>query len=449
MFLNPQYLLLTTFLIKRMKQIVVILLLFFTLKSTTSGQSRVLKGTLTAQPNTSTTIFPHIVVSKTPETLKDDSALFNPRYVPPPPIDSSTLISTSTVKEDIRNQNAQFTIDANKGGTSLTPTLSFGKNKQPQQTPETVYQYKTPDTKPIVENDVAVNSNTPPPSFHYNPKGTVNKKPINNNHINTATVGALVTDPTDLAASNNYGNTTTVSKWQPKKQMARTSWKKSTSTDSNKGVVVQKWVNPNLKKQIPAINSVVNTVPQNYNGVNNSSTTLTPSIRTKTQPIPSEQNNNSLTPNVNTNNNSSQSQEQQNTSGIRPDYKINLGVDGKFTVTFFNNGGSVIITQFGRIASVSMPTSGGNVTPQYNYRGLLESVGNLPIQYTYEGRVQSVGNSNIGYNYNGNIQSIGNTQIVYNYNGTIDKIGNTKVNYDANGNVSGTSGANPVIAMKQ
>ena len=190
-------------------------------------------------------------------------------------------------------------------------------------------------------------------------------------------------------------------------------------------------------------------MPQNYNGVNNSSTTLTPSIRNKTQPIPSEQNNNSLTPNVNTNNNSSQSQEQQNTSGIRPDYKINLGVDGKFTVTFFNNGGSVIITQFGRIASVSMPTSGGNVTPQYNYRGLLESVGNLPIQYTYEGRVQSVGNSNIGYNYNGNIQSIGNTQIVYNYNGTIDKIGNTKVNYDANGNVSGTSGANPVIAMKQ
>ncbi len=432
-----------------MKHVVVILFLLFTLKLTTSGQSRVLKGTLTAQPNTSTTIFPHIVVSKTPEAQKDDSALFNPRYVPPPPIDSSTLNATSIVKEDIRNQNAQFTIDANKGGSSLTPTLSFGRNKQPQQISETVYQYKTPDAKPILENDGEVNSITPPPSFHYNPKevgtkkGTVKNINANSNRSNSGNY--LVTDPTDLAASNNYGNSTPVSKGQPKKQVAGTSWKKSTSTDSNKGVV-QKWVNPNVKKQVPPNNGTLNSSPQNNNVGNN---TLTPSVRAKSQPSQSEQNNNSITPSVITNNNSTQLQEQQVTSGIRPDYKINLGLDGKFTVTFFNNGGSVIITQFGRIASVSMPTSGGNVTPQYNYRGLLESVGNLPIQYTYEGRVQSVGNSNIGYNYNGNIQSIGNTQIAYNFNGTIDKIGNTKVNYDANGNVSGTSGTNPVIAMKQ
>jgi len=431
-----------------MKQIVGILFLLFTLKFSTSGQSRVLKGTITAQPNTSTTIFPHIVVSKTPESQKEDSALFNPKYIPPTPIDSSTLNTLSSANGISGNQNSQLYIDANKGGASLTPTLSFGRNKQPQQTTESIYQYKTPDAKPIIDNGEAENTNTPPPSFHYNPKGVGTKKiiPKNNNGYNTS--NSLVTDPNDLAASNNYGNTTTVLKWQPKKQVAGTSWKKGTTTDSSK-LVVHKWVNPKLKKQFPAISHNVNNTPQNYGVTNNNGNTQTPSIRIKSQPLQSENNNNSSISNVNNSSVSNLVQEQQNTSGVRPEYKVNLGTDGKFTITFFNNGGSIVITQFGRIANVTMPTTGGNVTPQYNYRGLLESVGNLPIQYTYEGRVQSVGSSNLGYNYNGNVQSIGSTQLTYNYNGTIDKIGNTKVIYDANGNVSGTSGANPMIAMKQ
>ena len=431
-----------------MKQIVGILLLLFTLKLTTSGQSRVLTGTLTAQSNTSTTILPHIVISKTSVAQKEDSAMFNPRYVAPPQIDSSTLIKPSIPNGDGGNQNAQLHVDANKGGSSLTPTLSFGRNKQPQETPETVYQYKTPDAKPIIDNGEAENTNTPPPSFHYNPKGTGAKKVVPQKNSSYNTPNSLVTDPNDLAASNNYGNTTTVPKWHPKKQVAVTSWNKSSTTDSSK-VVANKWVNPKLKKQVPANNYTVNNTPQNYIVDNNNGNSLTPSIRVKNQPLQTESNNNRSNPNVNTSNTSTQVQEQQNTSGVRPEYKVNLGSDGKFTVTFFNNGGSVVITQFGRIANVTMPTTGGNVTPQYNYRGLLESVGNLPIQYTYEGRVQSVGSSNLGYNYIGNVQSIGNTQLSYNFNGTIDKIGNTKVIYDANGNVSGTSGTNPMIAMKQ
>jgi len=431
-----------------MKQIVGILFLLFTLKLTTSGQSRVLTGTLTAQPNTSTTIFPHIVVSKTPDAQKEDSALFNPKYVPPPPIDSSTLNTTSIANGDVGNQNSQLHIDANKGGSSLTPTLSFGRNKQPQQTTETIYQYKTPDAKPIIDNGEADNTVTPPPSFHYNPKGVGTKKVVPKSNNGYVTPNSLVTDPNDLAASNNYGNTTTVTKWHPKKQVAGTSWKKATTTDSSK-TVVHKWVNPKLKKQIPANNYSANNNPQTYVVNNNNGNTLTPSIRVKTQPTQSENNNISASQNVNMGNPTNQVQEQPNTSGVRPEYKVNLGTDGKFTITFFNNGGSIVITQFGRISSVTMPTTGGNITPQYNYRGLLESVGNLPIQYTYEGRVQSVGSTNLGYNYNGNVQSIGSTQLTYNYNGTIDKIGNTKVIYDANGNVSGTSGANPMIAMKQ
>lgn len=129
----------------------------------------------------------------------------------------------------------------------------------------------------------------------------------------------------------------------------------------------------------------------------------------------------------------------------RSEYKVNLLPDGKYNLTFLNNGATLTVTPFGRIASVSL----GQNPPQYNYRGLLESLGGLPLQYTYEGRLLSVGGTVLGYNYNGNIESVGNMPLLYNYNGTIDKIGNAKVNYDANGNVSGTSGNNPVIAQKQ
>ncbi len=138
-----------------------------------------------------------------------------------------------------------------------------------------------------------------------------------------------------------------------------------------------------------------------------------------------------------------------NAVGPHPDYKIALMPDGKYQVTFSNNGSSVTVTQFGRIANIFIPSGGGATNPQYNYRGLLDNVGSLPLQYTYEGRVLSVGNTPLGYNYNGNISSIGNMPLSYNYNGTIDRIGNTTVQYDANNTVTGTNGANPNIGLKQ
>jgi len=136
-----------------------------------------------------------------------------------------------------------------------------------------------------------------------------------------------------------------------------------------------------------------------------------------------------------------------NSSSVKPDYKLSVSNDGKCDITFTNGGNSITLSQFGRIISTGT-ASGNNTQNKYNYRGLLENVGTIPLQYTYEGRVLGVGNIQLNYDYNGNIKSIGGMPISYNYKGSVDKIGNTKVNYNENGNVTGTSNANPIIIMK-
>jgi len=356
---------------------------------TSTAQSRILKGTVAAAPNASTTILPHIVVAKTTEGQKEDSALFNPRYVPPPPVDSSNL-NTNTTTPVTNNTPAQV----QSGGVV-----------------ESNYQYKTPDSKPYVDGAGSVS--TQPDNYHK-PKQV-------DDGVETyqyKTPNGVVTDPTALAAAANSGSLTpkAVTKWHSTK----TIWKKPSTANNS---VANGTYFP--KASVPVYASM----PSNV--ATQSTQTLTPSINSNNN-IPATYNN---TPSENV--------------VQRTDYKIEITTDGKFTVTFYNNGSNIVVTSFGRIAGVSTPASGSSITQQYDYRGLLQSVGGSPLQYTYEGRLQSVGSTNLSYNYNGNIQSIGNTPIYYNYNGTVDKIGNTKVVYDTNGSVSGTNGANPMITIKQ
>ncbi len=403
-------------LIKRMRQIVVILFLLV-LELSTSAQSRILKGTVAAAPNASTTILPHIVVAKTTDGQKEDSALFNPRYVPPPPVDSSNLNTNTTTPATnntpaqaqsggVVESNYQYKTPDSKpyvdgAGSVSTQPDNYHKPQQVDDGVET-YQYKTPNGKPMVGTS----------GYHY-PKRVATKP---NTAIPQETVPAngVVTDPAALAAASNSGSLTpkAVAKWHSTK----TTWKKPST--SNNSVANGTYFS---KASVPVNSNVATQITQ----------TLTPSINSNNN-IPATYNN---TPSENV--------------VQRTDYKIEITTDGKFTVTFYNNGSNIVVTSFGRIAGVSSPASGTSIAQQYDYRGLLQSVGGSSLQYTYEGRLQSVGSTNLSYNYNGNIQSIGNTPIYYNYNGTVDKIGNTKVVYDTNGSVSGTNGANPMITIKQ
>ena len=435
-----------------MKQIVGILFLLFTLKLIATGQSRILTGTLTSKPNSSMTILPNIVQTKSPEMQKDDSALFNPRYVPPPPVDSSNYNSGNANSSSGQNQNtetdyqyktqnSQPVLDR---GNTLTPSINFKNKKtstpsynnpttQVNSTPtEDTYQYKTPNAQPLVDYGVKK-------IVHY----PVRTKKVNGQYAAPKQVGTLpasemVTDPTELAATENYGNVPvkkSYNKWAPK---TKTWTKPAVNNSAVAKKPVYKWVNPqqangvsSIQKQ-PTYTTPVVSAPQQGG--------LTPTIKVKTRPNNPVINSGATVVN--------QSQQTATTTYSPPtDYKINLTTDGKFTVNFFNNGSSINVTQFGRISGVTSPTT-NNTTSQYDYRGMLQSVGTLPLQYTYEGRLQSVGNTQIGYNYNGNIESIGGMPFSYNYNGTIDKIGNTKVLYDANNNVSSTSNNNPAISIK-
>ena len=393
-----------------MKQVVVILFLLM-LELTTSAQSRILKGTITAAPNSSTTILPNIVVAKTTEGQKEDSAIYNPRYVPPPAVDSSKLttnVSAQSSNGGVVESNYQYKTPDSKPyvdgvAKGLSPSVPYRKPQQVNDGAET-YKYKTPDGKPIVEAGV----------YHY-PKRIVTK-PNSSNQKETVPANGIVTDPNALAASINYGGTTPriASKWHPQKATP----KKPVGIGNNSN------------------NSIasVNNTPVSRNTSAQPTQSLTPPIN---------RNGNAVNESVNYNSSTQESVTQ------RSDYKVEITTDGKFSVTFYNNGSNITVTSFGRIAGVNTPASGASITQQYDYRGLLQSIGGLPLQYTYEGRLQSVGSTNLSYNYNGNIQSIGNTPVYYNYNGTVDKIGNTRVIYDANGSVSGTSGANSMITIKQ
>ena len=407
-------------LIIRMKHIVVILFLLM-LGLTTSAQSRILTGTVAAAPNVSTTILPHIVVAKTMEGQKEDSALFNPRYVPPPPVDSSNLnantVATATGNASSQSQsgnvgvtNYQYKTPDSKpyvnGKSVLTPTATYQKPQQVEDGTE-VYQYKTPDSKPIV----GTGGYRFPKRIASKPNAALQQETVPSNGV--------VKDPLAVASTSNTNSITPkpVAKWVPKKTATK---KPETSGGSVAANSYSTTGNATGNIVTPA------------NGSFQSFQTITPSI------------NKSVNSTTVTYSNSSPQNVVQ-----RTDYKIEITTDGKFTVTFYNNGSSIVVTSFGRIANVSSPASSTSIAQQYDYRGLLQSVGGTPLQYTYEGRLQSVGSTNLSYNYNGNIQSIGNTSIYYNFNGTLDKIGNTKVLYDPNGSVSGTSGADGMITIKQ
>ncbi len=474
-----------------MKQFASIFLLLLMLKLSAIGQSRILTGTLTSKLNTSTTILPHIVQTKTPEAQKEDSALYNPRYVPPPPVDSSVYNANTVNNNQGQNRgtiestyqyktpDAQPVLDGSNGNKTLTPPLKFNSSQQnvtPTSTVESsTYQYKTPDAQPVLDGSNGNKTLTPPLKFHSSqqnvtPTSTVESstyqyktpdaQPVLDGNTTKAytpvwhpkkkrtavynskygsvqkdynqAATAIVSDPNELAAAENYGNTTAVpktpvavntykySKWKPVKKV------QSTSTPT---VQLQTYTPP---AQQP-----------NYS----SATTITPAVRMRRNSNPTVVKN--YTPAVSDNTIQPQPQQADNVNvANKSDYKVNLTTDGKYTVTFFNNGSSINVTQFGRISGVTSPVNGTNTTSQYDYRGMLQSVGSLPLQYTYEGRLQSVGNTTLGYNYNGNIESIGGTPLSYNYNGTIDRIGNTKVLYDANNNVSSTSNNNPTIVLK-
>ena len=504
-----------------MKQIVGILFLLFTLKLAATGQSRILTGTLSSKANTSMTILPTIVQTKSPELQKEDSGLFNPRYVPPPLIDSSAFnvvntgnnATTTTSSSNNNNNQTVETVDYqykapnpqplvdNNRGNNLTPSINYRNKKPTTYTPpapantnnttsttdETTYQYKTADAKPVVSNgekaktytpSVAVNTNnttstTNHPTYAYKTPDVeplvdngnksklrypvrTKKTPMvgqynDQNQSDAFSNSRLVTDPIALAATESYGNEPVkkiYTKGSPKTKTWTAPVLDSSVTVATKKPV-NKWINPKYKKKpVVAYNAnnyyiaparqqptytapVVSAPPQGG---------LTPTIKIRSRP-----NNPVVTTNPST---VGQLQQTANaTYSPSADYKINLTTDGKYTVSFFNNGSSINVTQFGRISGVTSPTS-NNTTSQYDYRGMLQSVGTLPLQYTYEGRLQSVGNTALGYNYNGNIESIGGTPLSYNYNGTIDKIGNTKVLYDANNNVSGTSNSNPAVVVK-
>lgn len=437
-----------------MKQIVGILFLLFTLKLTATGQSRILAGTLASKPNSSMTILPNNVQIKTPEIQQDDTALFNPRYVPPPPVDSSSYNTgnnnysagqnqnTETTDYQYKTQNSQPVLDR---GNTLTPSINF-KNKK-TATPsynnptsqanstntEDTYQYKTPNPQPLVDYGVKKTAHYPIRKKNVNGQYAASKQTI------TLPATEMVTDPTELAANQNYGITPTkkaYNKWTPKTK----TWSKTAANNTTNVAKkpVYKWVNPQQKNTVAPVQTQTS-----YSAPVVSSPSqggLTPTIKVKTRP------NNSVVSSGATVVN--QSPQTSSTNYSPPaDYKISLTTDGKYSVNFFNNGSSINVTQFGRISGVTSPTT-NSTTSQYDYRGMLQSVGTLPLQYTYEGRLQSVGNTLLGYNYNGNIESIGGTPLSYNYNGTIDKIGNTKVLYDANNNVSGTSNNNPAISIK-
>ena len=439
-----------------MKQFVGILFLLFTLKTTSSGQSRILTGTLTSAPNTSTTILPHIVQTKTPDAQKEDSALFNPRYVPPPPVDNSVLNSTQpTASSNNNNSQIQNTrveestyqyktpdskpyVDGNNGeGSASQQYSSYQSSKKNTDAGADTYQYKTPDAQPLVDTYRSMYGKRYPKRVAIKP----NKTP------ESLTQNAIETSPSALAASEDYGNAgANVSpKWTPKKTWKRDTITISQTKQTNSVVNAKSSLTPILTvknnsltptlRVTPSANVVI--PPKAVTNAVASPTYVSSKTRTKKKPV---------TVAASDNNNYNQPQQSLLSNA---DYKLNLTPDGKYTLTFFNNGGTVTITEFGRILSVTSPTSGQSTSPQYDYRGLLESVGNLPLQYTYEGRLLSVGSTTLGYNYNGNIQSIGNTSLYYNSNGTLDKVGNTKVQYDANSNVSGTSENNPVIALKQ
>jgi hypothetical protein len=492
-----------------MKQIVGILFLLFMLKLTSSGQSRILTGTLTAAPNTSTTILPYIVKTKTPDVQKDDSALFNPRYVPPPPVDSSTF-NTNTPATPNNNGNVQTQnggtvestyqyktpdpkpyVDGDNGSGAAPQSATYQPTNQVTDSGTETYQYKTPGSQPLVDSRRGNRTYTPPASYKtqtqvatppptsyqsqnqsdpnaetYQYK-TLDEQPVVDNRKTISSrshypkrvaskpnstseildKNSFETNPASLAASEDYGNTTakTTPKWTPKK-----TWKKDTITINetkpfHKVVTTTNTLTPtlavnnnNLTPRLTVTPKGNVVVPAKANtAVSSAPTVVSPKWRARKKPTPSF-----ATTDV-----SQQPQQEQPTSNA--DYKLIITPDGKYTLVFYNNGGSVTVTEFGRILSVTTPTSGQLASPQYDYRGLLESVGNLPLQYNYEGRLLSVGSTVLGYNYNGNIQSIGNTALYYNSSGTIDKVGNTKVQYDANGNVIGIGGTNPIIVMKQ
>ncbi len=438
-----------------MKQFVGILFLLITLKLTSSGQSRILTGTLTAAPNTSTTILPHIVQTKNSDAQKEDSALFNPRYVPPPPVDSSALNTNQATVQNSNNysqvQNvkveestyqyktpdSQPYVDGSRGNGTTQQYSTYQPSQKVKDAGTDTYQYKTPDAQPLVDNRTRLSGS------HY-PKRVATKA---NNTSEILNQNGFVTNPSSLASSQDYGNAGANGspKWTPKK-----TWKRDTITINqskliNNGVNAKSSLTPPLTVRNNSLTPTLSVTPS-ANVVMQPKTT-TNSVAAPTYASSKARARRKSATVVATDNNNF-SQPQQSTSG-NADYKLNLTPDGKYTLTFFNNGGTVTVTEFGRILSVTSPTSGQSASPQYDYRGLLESVGNLPLQYTYEGRLLSVGSTTLGYNYNGNIQSIGNNSLYYNSNGTLDKVGNTKVQYDANGNVSSTSDANPVIALKQ
>jgi|GEM_PF-2073192 len=437
-----------------MKQFVGILILLFTFKMTSSGQSRILTGTLTAAPNTSTTILPHIVQTKSADAQKEDSALFNPRYVPPPPVDNSAFNSNQSSVSNNNSNNSQIQntrieestykyktpdskpyVDGDRGNGTTQQYSTYQSTQKVTDAGADTYQYKTPDAQPLVDNRTSMYGK------RY-PKRVATKSSTTNEILNQ---NGFVTNPKSLASSQDYGNAgANVSpKWNPKKTWKRDTISITQTKPTNNGVNVKSSLTPtltvrnnSLSPTLPVTASANVVVPPKA-----SSNTVTPPIytiskgKTRKKPVTVV-----ASDNIN--------QPQQATSG-NADFKLNLTPDGKYTLTFFNNGGTVTVTEFGRILSVTSPTSGQSASPQYDYRGLLESVGNLPLQYTYEGRLLSVGNTTLGYNYNGNIQSIGNTSLYYNSNGTLDKVGNTKVQYDANGNVSSNCSSNPLIALKQ
>ena len=436
-----------------MKQIVGILFLLITLKLTSSGQSRILTGTLTAAPNTSTTILPHIVQTKNSDAQKEDSALFNPRYVPPPPVDSSALNTNQATVQNSNNysqvQNvkveestyqyktpdSQPYVDGNRGNGSNQQYSSYQPSQKVIDAGADTYQYKTPDSQPFVDNRTRLSGS------HY-PKRVATKA---SNTSEILDKNGFVTNPSSLASSQDYGNAgaNVAPKWTPKK-----TWKRDTitidQTKSESKAGVRSSITPTLTVRNSGLTPTLTLTPS-------ANVVIPPKANTTVASVPTYTTRNKTrkkSATIVSLDNSINSNQAQQVSASNADYKLNVTPDGKYTLTFFNNGGTVTVTEFGRILSVTSPTSGGT-TPQYDYRGLLESVGNLPLQYTYEGRLLSVGSTVLGYNYNGNIQSIGNTSLYYNSNGTLDKVGNTKVQYDANGSVSSTSDANPIIALKQ
>ena len=79
-----------------MKQIVGILFLII-LRSYTSGQSRVLVGTITSKLKESTTILPTIVTIKNTDGQLNDSAIYNPKYVAPPKVELKSNASENKI----------------------------------------------------------------------------------------------------------------------------------------------------------------------------------------------------------------------------------------------------------------------------------------------------------------------------------------------------------------